>query len=368
MCNQIVAQSPSIDPHWELVWFDDFTEDTINLSKWSTSPGWGTCIDYSTQTDTNFSFSNGVITLISRCQPSTCYLWADGISYYSKDYTAGCLYSTKSFKYGYFEIKSKFPYINYRKRPVKNGSGFSPCFWLFPNYHKEDYYDFVTYSEIDIYEIAGKQNRHTCNVHYGDTLHPYNLNNKEGLSWSLRIDSMYLSPNDSTSNKCPYDFIVNDNKFHTFASEWNSKYVRMFYDNIFIRSAQKGDIFDASKLIPMNIFITNGANSWNFFQGKYDSITVNTILPYYYEVDYVKVYHLKCDKTSVVVEIPDFVSYNYAVKKSITMSSSTTIPPNTITCLRATDFIELRDGFQTSTGATLYLTTCPCDTCSVIQY
>ena len=45
-----------------------------------------------------------------------------------------------------------------------------------------------------------------------------------------------------------------------------------------------------------------------------------------------------------------------------------TIPPNTITCLRATDFIELRDGFQTSTGATLYLTTCPCDTCSVIQY
>ena len=188
-----------------------------------------------------------------------------------------------------------------------------------------------------------------------------------GLSWSLRDDSTYLFPGGSTSDY-PYDFIVNDNKFHTFAGEWNSENVRMFYDDIFIRSAQNGDIFDASKLIPMSIFITNVANSGNFFKSNNDSITTNTILPYYYEVDYVKVYHLKCDTMSVVVDIPDFSNYYYAVKKSITLSSNTTIPSNTTTCLRATDYIELRDGFETTLGATLYLTTCPCETCDIIQY
>lgn len=34
-------------------------------------------------------------------------------------------------------------------------------------------------------------------------------------------------------------------------------------------------------------------------------------------VDYVKVYGLKCDKHTIINEIPDFSTYNYKVKKSI---------------------------------------------------
>ncbi len=77
-------------------------------------------------------------------------------------------------------------------------------------------------------------------------------------------------------------------------------------------------------------------------------------------VDYVKVYSLKCDG-QIVVEIQSFSSYNNLVKKSITMSNLTTIPANSNISLRATDFIELKLGFEVPTGRELYLDVSPCE-------
>jgi len=56
---------------------------------------------------------------------------------------------------------------------------------------------------------------------------------------------------------------------------------------------------------------------------------------------------------------------NYAVKKSISLSSTTTIPQNNKICLRATDFIELKNGFEVPLGAELYLDVTPCESAGI---
>jgi len=77
-------------------------------------------------------------------------------------------------------------------------------------------------------------------------------------------------------------------------------------------------------------------------------------------VDYVKVYGLKCDKHTIINEIPDFSAYDYKVKKSITLGSGTTIPAGTDISLRANDYIELLSGFEVPAGGQLYLDVSPC--------
>ena len=60
-------------------------------------------------------------------------------------------------------------------------------------------------------------------------------------------------------------------------------------------------------------------------------------------------------------EIPNFGTYHYAVKKSISLTNATTIPAGSNITLRANDFIELKPGFEVGIGRSLYLDVSPCD-------
>lgn len=105
------------------------------------------------------------------------------------------------------------------------------------------------------------------------------------------------------------------------------------------------EAFIPSNLLPLNIIIGNSASPSNFG----DTITSNTILPYAFDIDYVRVSNLECDKETVVTDILDFSQYYFAVKKSISMGSATVFPTNTTTYyLHATNFIEMRPGFEVS--------------------
>ena len=66
-------------------------------------------------------------------------------------------------------------------------------------------------------------------------------------------------------------------------------------------------------------------------------------------------------------QIPNFNTYNYAVKKYISLSNTTTIPPNSNITLRAAEYIELTNGFEVPLGAELYLDVSPCDKVNVGQ-
>jgi beta-glucanase (GH16 family) len=330
------AQTPSNDPHWQLIWEDNFNGSSVNTTKWYFNPPWGNCDGdaHLTSHGGNHEFSNGIIKLVSKKENSVCNDW-DGTIHH-KAYTTGGLFSKAAFKYGYFEIKCKIPELD---NSPYTGRGFSPCFWMWP-YWNNCYGDAVSWSEIDFFEIDAEFNKHTCNVHYKDN----NMSNK----WEMRQSEVF-------------DFNVNFNNFHKFSGEWTSQYINFYFDDQLIRASNTEY---ASKLIPMNLIIGIGTPAENF--GK--NFVYNSLFPYNFEIEYVRVYHLKCDKNTVINEIPNFNTYNYAVKKSITMSHVTTIPIGSDIFLRATDFIELKQGFEVPLGTTLFLATTPCDDCVVLGH
>ena len=343
---------PSNDPNWELVWEENFNGDSINSSKWDFAPDWGNCASGSVISldQNNHVVSNGIVSLITKRDTASCHMWEDTISptYYNKFFSSGCLYSKKAFKYGFFEIKSRFPIVN---RNI-GACGMSPCFWLHPVKHW--FNPMTQYSEIDVCEVRGATNTHTCNVHYSDlshqsyytydTLGPGIIDSSFHPGWSLRIDD--------TS----YDFPVNDGGFHTYSAEWNYQGVSLYYDNTFIRKASNNSVFHAYNLLPLNIMVTNVANSDNFG----DTVNSHTRLPYSYDIDYVRVYQLICDTSTVVYDIPNFNTYSYGVKKSITLTSATTLPTNQSIYLRAKDYIKLQNGFEVPIGSSVYLISCIC--------
>lgn len=351
---QSLAEDPD-DPHWVQTWGDEFSGSSLNTTLWSPIYGWGTCSDQSALTDdgSNHLFQNGMVKLMTYEQNGICYRWGPESTqiFYLKPYTSGHMVSKNAFKYGYFEIRSRIPMNGYYNDPggispigqpeqngkpvFRSGEGFSPCFWLFPCY-KNAWSGYIKYSEIDIYEICGKDNRYTCNIHYADADHYTPIEDYTPV-WHFH-----------EWNYTDYCFNINDGVFHTYAMKWDSLSIRFYYDGNqichYYHNNQNNDVFIPCNLLPMNIIVGNSASPGNFG----DTITSNTILPYAFDIDYVRVSNLECDKETVVTDIPDFSQYYFAVKKSISMGSATVFPINTTTYLHATDFIEMRPGFEVS--------------------
>lgn len=338
---QSLAEDPN-DPHWVLAWNDEFNGSSMNASLWNRSYSWGNCSDQSALPNNwnNHHLNNGVLSLMTYEDNDTCFRWQGGPSpvYYPKPYTSAHLISKPAFKYGYYEIRSRFPKNQIRKIhnniAYYSGEGFSPTFWLFPCY-RNAFDGFIKYSEIDIYEVQGKTNGYTCNAHYSDS-----------INYSLTSDGRYYSWWMLHPTGCDrsYEFTINDGVFHTYSILWDSLSINYYYDGNLVCGISQEDDYIPSRLLPMNIIIANSAYSGNFG----DSIKSNTIMPYAYDIDYIKVYNLICDDETVVYDIPDFSQYYYAVKKSISMGNNTVFPADTLTYLHATDYIEMRPGFEVS--------------------
>lgn len=359
----VLAQSPSNDPddpHWVQTWGDEFNGSSLNNSLWRPVYHWGDCADQSALTSdgSNHLFQDGVLKLMTYEQDKICHMWeGDDIPVeYQKQYTSAHLISKTAFKYGYFEIRSRFPKNQihlevsdggipgmdfprpHPKPIVYTGEGFSPTFWLFPCYYYDATNGYIKYSEIDIYEVCGRTNQYTCNIHYADADH-YTLTNDGRYYpwWTYHTQGLYDD----------YVFTINDGNFHTYAMKWDSLSIRFYFDGnqicYYYHNNANNDVFIPSNLLPMNIIVANSAYSSNFG----DSIKSNTIMPYDYSIDYARVYHLACDMETVVID-PDFRDYYFAVKKSISMGSATLFPTDVTTYLHATDFIEMRPGFEVS--------------------
>lgn len=352
-----LAQSPADDPddpHWVQTWGDEFNGSSLNTTLWSPIYGWGTCSDQSALTSdgSNHLFQNGMVELMTYEEDEYCYRWQDEFTqiFFLKPYTSGHMVSRNAFKYGYFEIRSRIPMNGFynvpspfpsvgQQEPLQKpvfltGEGFSPCFWLYPCY-KNPFSGYIKYSEIDIYEIRGRDNFYTCNIHYADADHYTPINNDYSTLWHFH--EWYNTD---------YCFTINDGAFHTYSMKWDSLSIRFYYDGTPVCHYyhDNNDVFIPSNLLPLNIIVGNSASPGNFG----DTITSHTILPYAFDIDYVRVSNLECDKETVVTDIPDFSQYYYAVKKSISMGSPTVFPANTTTYLHATDFIEMRPGFEVS--------------------
>ena len=331
----VFTQTPANDPHWKLNWQDDF--NTFDNLRWSKGNYGETdkCL-YLAQ---NVWTANGNLVIEMNNTKTKCDIlpnhWpgvpvATCINGNDYDYTSGIIATSTAYnvQFGYIESLIKVPF--------KKGWNLCSAFWTFIGWGVPPP---KNAAEIDIFEIfGGKHNSPnsilTC-IHRG---YP---------SWDppLNINDANKGISHEFSN---FDYT----DWHIYAIEWNANRIIWYVDGKVIRTMSDHEIINPVMIILSNAMDKKPSPAFSDFM----------------YVDYVKVYSLKCDKTTVINEIANFNTYNYAVKKSITMSNATTIPANSNIFLRATDFIELKPGFEVQTGRELYLDVTPCEAANNVIY
>jgi beta-glucanase (GH16 family) len=328
------TQTPTYhnDLNWQLKWEDQFT--SFDNSKWykgnygihGGEPQLFLKEQVWTSSDGNIDYLmielNNTPVICPTPQPpeGACPPCVAGKTY---NYRSGVITTTKgnATQFGYIEARMKLPF----RRENGKSFGFFPAFWTAIQW---DVLNATNVAEIDIFEIFGGSYEapnvlctaiHTCYIEQDPTC---NENYVKSYAFS--------------------NFSYTD--WHTYSIEWDANRIIWYVDGIPIRTLFNHNIVD-----PIRIILNLAA-----MRNEYLPPTSPPFQEYMY-VDYVKVYQLKCDKYTVVNEISNFNTYNYAVKKSITLSNATTIPANSNITLRATDFIQLNAGFEVPAGSELYL-------------
>jgi len=331
----VFAQTPTIhnDPHWQLVWEDHF--NSFDNTRWDKSHYCDHGGEPQLYLDRNVWVSNGNLVIQVKREEAQCPNPAPPVA---AAYACGGCGSNKNYDYtsGWVELKGdyriKYGYIEARiKVPRKNGLHSS--FWTFINETAPPH----NAAEIDIFEISGgdPSNTITTNIHTC-----YKCPVPEGIFCNPNCEFNYYHATHSLSN---FDYTG----WHTYGLEWDRNKIIWYIDGKPFRTTSNHGVIDNVNII-FNISVDKVKNP------------PTSLIEYMY-VDYVKVYSLKCDGNKEAVnEIPNFNTYNYAVKKSITMSNATTIPSGNIH-LRATDFIELKPGFEVPLGKELFLDVSPCE-------
>ncbi len=325
------GQTPSTDPHWELVWSDSFDGDIIDASKWTVMDNFD---HYGGERQVfiidNVYQSNGNLVIEIKEETYSCPAWAlDPATalYHCKrqydtgqpyDYTSGWVQSKQAYntQYGYIEAEIYFDY----------GIGLWPAFWTFVG---DGVLNATNDSEIDIAELTGESgiNNFGTNIHrsqsdpdiYGEMIAPPNY------SWS---------------------------SWHKYAIEWSPTKIIWYLDDIQVRTMHNHGIVDPVLLIfGIGLRPTINLSQMNFPYKKY--------------VNFVKVWKpkIQCDLSLNLCNY-SFSSYtNATVKDKIIIgdnSCKNTILNGENIYLRASDEIIINGDFSIQLGAELFLDVQPC--------
>jgi len=327
----VYGQHPPLDKNWEVVFQDDF--NTFNTDRWLIANNFdhygGEAQVYRTQ---NVYINNGKLILETKEEPYCCppdsnlECERQNMTGECYQYTSGWIESRVRYKYGYFEIYAKLP----------GSDGYWPAFWL----HGQGV-DLLTnecwYNEIDVFEISGCiTDTFDIGYHcdYGCPGEP-----KGGETTGGKIACNYASD------------------YHWYGIEWDRDKITWYVDRKSVRRRNNiNELKDIGIWNAIRIIINTALQS----PTEDCPITSNSIFPNYMYVDTVNVYRLKCDGKPVV-EIPDYNTFKYGVKKSISLSGVSSLSTGEDVSLRATDFIELTNGFEVPLGAELYLDVNPCE-------
>ena len=327
------AQNPPQDKNWEVVFEDNF--NTFNTGRWwkehNVVKG-----EYNPNKDKydenphiylmeNVYTSNGKLVLEAKRLANNLPCPKDSANCQYKGwhkYTSGAIVSESKYKYGYFEIYAKLP----------SGTAFFPAFWLW-NANKTPPNCF--YNEIDIMEANG------CPTEA----------NWVSSNFQATFD---CTTRDRVAIKHPLNYT--DGLYHWYGAEWDRDKITWYVDHKAVRQISN-NLHGIGIQNPMQLII-----NLSLFPPTWNKCSFNDALfPAYMYVDQCNVYRLKCDKDTVVNEILNYNTFNYAVKKSISLSSISSLSSGANVSLRATDYIELKAGFEVPLGAELYLDVNPCE-------
>ncbi|OQA89609.1 MAG: Glycosyl hydrolases family 16 [Bacteroidetes bacterium ADurb.Bin234] len=160
-------------------------------------------------------------------------------------------------------------------------------------------------------------------------------------------------PNElSAKNSCNYA----DGSYHWFGVEWDSDKITWYIDRKVVRQTVN-NLWNIGIQNPLEIIINLA-----LFPPSWNKCPLHTTLfSAYMYVAQANLYQLKYECDAIVNEILNYNTFNYAVKKSISLSSVSSLFSGENVSLRATDFIELKSGFEVPEGAELYLDINPCE-------
>ena len=240
---------------WNIVWQDEFNNDSLDLTKWSREiggHGWGNNeLQFYTDSDSNSYVENGNLILKAQVVPQGIGS-SKGLRYYSSARLR--TYGKGDWKYGRIEVKAK----------VASGQGIWPAIWMLPT----DWLfgGWPSSGEIDIMEHVG----YDLGVVHG-SVHTEAYNHK-------------INTQRSSARK-----IANvDTEFHVYSIIWDKDKISFFIDDVqyfLFENDQQGNYktwpFDQRFHLLINIAV---GGDW---PGKPDK---STNFPRKMLVDYVRVY------------------------------------------------------------------------------
>jgi len=339
-----LGQNPPLDKNWQIVFMDTF--NTLNTNRWwvrnhfdDYGGGFPVYLNQNV-----YIVNNQRLVLEAKKEAYCCPLqninewhckiqWLTGKCY---QYTSGCIYSQNPYKYGYFEIYAKLPGSN----------GYYPTFWLH-NAGVDIENNNCWYNEIDIFEINDCVEKPLSMDPIWDFTCP-NPTNKNG-------DRTYLAFNYADG-------------YHWYGLEWDRDKITWYID----RKAVKQRVNDQGGIGIQNAMYIIIALSLHA-PGTECPITSSSIFPDYMYIEQANVWRLKYDCNTVVTEILNYDNpqapnyYNYAVKKLISLSGVSSLTSGQNVSLRATDYIELKNGFEVPLGAEFYVDINPCDNAARVK-
>lgn len=374
-----------LDSSYAIAFEDEFTGSTLDQNKWLRRFGWGpnntdsskVLLDSScgppfnrwvdlayreyNYNDTNvLKVNGGSVKLLVKKQNVTGEMWrwdtcpSAYCTYYNAPcdtsskscfytvqrpfkYVSGMLNSRQLFKYGYFEIKFKLPPL-----PVNPSTfmGFGPNFWLYSADKSLNNY----WSEIDIFEIHGYNNLLTTNIFY------QNAPNKipETQAWQYQS--------------------ISDNVWHTAGALWTNTNIEFYFDGQKIREKVIPNI-KADSLVRMPIIVDINASTFGWCE-PFDS--VNTVFPYIYEIDYVRVWQQKeaCDTIKTFCSNLNPNTYKSKIYSSVSIGGAgcnDSISNTSDMAILGANYVEVKEGFSIDANSKVLLNVQPCISPSVGQ-
>ncbi len=191
------------------------------------------------------------------------------------------LRSSTKYKFGYFEIRCRFPQLG----PSQTNNGLGANFWLREddgvNLDSNDicnsnYSNCFWRSEIDIFEILGSgiPNFNTAKHEWGNN------------SWLQEHENYHCPPPSEMEQKyrgMPDNFQVpNDGDWHTFSASWTPNRIDFYFDGNYLNSSFNYPFLMEALRVIVDV---------NVFKGPIaDATTAN---PYNYDIDYVRIHGIR---------------------------------------------------------------------------
>jgi beta-glucanase (GH16 family) len=312
-------------PCYQLVWSDEFSGTSLDLTKWTQIVGEGGAVSgnaelqYYTDRSQNTQVSGGTLKIIALQE-----------SYGGNAYTSARMQTKNQgdWLYGKMEARIKLPV----------GKGMWPAFWMLPT---DNIYGIWPRSgEMDIMELIGIQPSNSyATIHYGD----------DGVDHGF-----------GTHATLPTGTFGDD--FHVFSMEWLPNEIKIFLDGTLYFTATPSNLgshtwrFDKRFYILLNLAI---GGAW---AGSPDGTTT---FPQTMEVDYVRVYQKIADMEvkGVILTEPNANSVTYSVPSlsGVTYQWSVSGAGNTITSGQNTNQITVNWGSTSGTVSVLVHDGCAAD-------